>query len=104
MKHRVFTLLLAVFMIVATIPISVFAEDEAYDVWVSGVQVTAENCGDILGDGKVQYDAKRKILTLNNAEIKGKKVTIEGNTIHCGIASYGGITIESIDIPVNHMI
>lgn len=42
-----------------------------YKIRVSGVQVTSENAEDILGDGKVSYDAVNNILTLDNANISG---------------------------------
>ena len=48
--------------------IEVIAE-EAFPVWVGGVQVTASNAQDVLGDGTVCYDAATGTLTLNNAQI-----------------------------------
>ncbi|MBQ1408035.1 MAG: InlB B-repeat-containing protein [Eubacterium sp.] len=42
----------------------------AYYIYIQDIQVTAENCGDILGDGKVSFDRVTGKLTLNNAVIK----------------------------------
>lgn len=42
---------------------------QTYDVWVAGTQVSDDNAGDVLGDGKVSYDPTSKTLTLNNATI-----------------------------------
>jgi hypothetical protein len=41
-----------------------------YDLKVGGVQVTTQNCNDILGDGKVSYFQTNNFLTLNNATIE----------------------------------
>lgn len=43
---------------------------EPYNISVAGVEVTRDNCDDILGDGSVYYDAVNNILVLDNAEIK----------------------------------
>lgn len=41
-----------------------------YDLWVGGVRVNSDNAADVLGDGKVSYDADSKTLTLNGATIE----------------------------------
>ena len=38
-----------------------------YPVWVAGTQVSSMNCNDVLGDGKISYDAESKTLTLKDA-------------------------------------
>ncbi|MBR7082300.1 MAG: S-layer homology domain-containing protein [Oscillospiraceae bacterium] len=38
---------------------------EPYGLWVGGVPVTSENCGDVLGDGKVSYDPINYELTFD---------------------------------------
>ena len=48
---------------------------DTYDVWVGATQVTKENKGDVLGDGKVKFkpavsDDTPATLTLNNPTIK----------------------------------
>ena len=45
---------------------------------VEGVLVTTANASDVLGDGKVHYDAASKTLTLENAEIKTEVAGQEG--------------------------
>ena len=43
----------------------------AYPVEVAGVTVTTGNAADVLGDGKISYNASTNTLTLNNANIEG---------------------------------
>ena len=43
---------------------------DQYGIWIAGVAVTRENADDILGDGKVSYNAYSNILTFNNAVIE----------------------------------
>ena len=38
---------------------------EPYGLWVGGIPVTSENCGDVLGDGKVSYDPINYELTFD---------------------------------------
>ncbi len=42
---------------------------QTYDVWVAGTQVSDDNAGNVLGDGKVSYDPTSNTLKLNNARI-----------------------------------
>lgn len=42
---------------------------QTYDVWVAGTQVSDDNAGDVLGDGKVSYDPASQTLELNSATI-----------------------------------
>lgn len=50
---------------------AITGQGRAYDIWVGGVRVTDANASDVLGDGKVRYDAAANTLTLDNAEITG---------------------------------
>ena len=50
--------------------VSASAAEEAYPIWVAGVQVTASNAADVLGDGTVSYDHAAGELTLSGATIK----------------------------------
>ena len=55
--------------------IYIYAEKEKTSIYVQGKRVTLKNCNDVLKDGgKVKYDFKTKVLTLNNAKITGKIV------------------------------
>ncbi len=42
-----------------------------YDLWVAGVQVNSENCGNVLDDDKVSYDPTNNVLTLKNFDYEG---------------------------------
>lgn len=44
-------------------------EPTQYELYVAGTQVTGLNVNDVLGDGKVSYDAEENALTLNEATI-----------------------------------
>lgn len=50
---------------------AITGQGRAYDIWVGGVRVTDANASDVLGDGKVRYDAAANTLTLDNTEITG---------------------------------
>lgn len=69
-------------------------EVEAYPVWVGGVQVTAGNAQDVLGDGTVSYDAESNTLTLNGAEITGGYEQEEGSV--AAIYAAGDLNIALI--------
>lgn len=43
---------------------------DAYGIWIAGVSVTRANKDDILGDGKVSYNAYSNMLTFDNAVIE----------------------------------
>lgn len=44
-----------------------YIHNDAYGVAVAGVQITRENCDDVLGDGTVSYNPTLNTLTLDNA-------------------------------------
>ncbi len=81
---------------------------KTYDLFVNGTQVNEANAADILGDGKVVYDAEANELTLDGATLTGiqnritdLKVIVKGdNTIENNadnailIDSYANITFE----------
>lgn len=69
-------------------------EAEVYPVWVGGVQVTAGNAQDVLGDGTVSYDAESNTLTLNGAEITGGYEQEEGSV--AAIYAAGDLNIALI--------
>lgn len=64
--------------------IGVYAQTD-YGLTVAGTEVTSSNAGDILGDGKVSYDAASKTLHLKNADIQ---------SYGTGIAAKDKITID----------
>ena len=66
-------------------------EIEAYNVWVGGVPVTAQNASDVLGDGTVSYDAEKKTLTLNGADITDAESVPGGG--YAAILSYDDLNI-----------
>ena len=69
-----------------------------YDLWVGGVQVTEENAGDVLGDGKVSYDAENHTLTLNGATITESYKYAEDPDDYAAI--YTAAEIDSLTINV----
>jgi len=70
---------------------------EVYALWVNGLQITSENCTDILGNGTVSYDHSTKTLMLNNAEItKSIFVAINSHFHTAGIGSHSPLTIHLI--------
>jgi hypothetical protein len=50
---------------------SVGMQAEDYNIVVAGIQVTSDNAGNVLGDGKVSWDNSSNTLTLNEATIPG---------------------------------
>lgn len=81
---------------------TIMFSEAVYDVWVSGVQVTPDNAGDVLGDGTVSFSpsveegtlpdtGKKQVgtLTLNGAKLKGT----EGENHGAGIYAQGALVI-----------
>lgn len=66
---------LSLLMFISAVPVSANTEghdEAAFDdvVWVGGIQVTADNMDDVLGDGgSVKYDPETDTLTLTDATI-----------------------------------
>lgn len=50
-----------------------------YPLWIGGTQVTSVSASDVLGDGKVSYDAESSTLTLNGATIEAGYAFATGN-------------------------
>lgn len=67
-------LLLLALVLIGTI--SMMAQT-TYELTVAGTTVTSANCNDILGNGKVTYDAANKTLTLNSLVYASTKLAIE---------------------------
>ncbi len=94
MKKRVLSVILSA-CILLCISQTVFAAVTTYRVWVQGVQVTSENCNDILGDGTVNYNPNTKTLTLSNASVDGAVISdISGKVFSAGVYSYDDISIS----------
>ena len=70
-----------------------FSEPISYGLKVGDKRVTSANPDDILGDGKVSFDADNNILTLNNATIDLTTVEYEGSGIR-----YTGSTDLTIEL------
>ncbi|MBE6649091.1 MAG: hypothetical protein E7614_06180 [Ruminococcaceae bacterium] len=69
---KVVSFLLLMIMGVGIMSFPAKAENENdIKLFVDGMQVTADNCEDILGDGTVSYDFEENVLTLKNADLKG---------------------------------
>ena len=73
MKHfkRVLSLALTLVLVLGCLSglhLPAYAET-AYDLWISGQQVTSENKDDVMGDGTVSFDPDTFTLYLNNASL-----------------------------------
>ncbi len=93
---RFLSVIMSVIMLIGIMQINVFAasSDVAYDLYVAGVQVTEQNCNDILGDGgSVKFNSYTDILTLANANITE---AVYKSGYYSGIHADGTITIELI--------
>lgn len=96
-------LLLLALVLIGTI--SMMAQT-TYELTVAGTTVTSANCNDILGNGKVTYDAANKTLTLNSlvyaptkpaieSYIPDLKINVESNNIlKAPIRLHANTTIE----------
>lgn len=96
MKIKKFISMMMAVLMIAAVPVSSFAMsmDDEYGVYINGIQITADNCDDVLGDGgSVKYSNKYETVTLTNANI-----TSASNN---GMDSWYGLYISS---PVDHRI
>ena len=50
-----------------------------YNLWIGNVQVTTQNCNDILGDTKVYYSQSQNTLTLDGATVSGPYQVIKSD-------------------------
>ena len=69
LPKKVMALCVAAALIVAMVPVAVFAAETTYDIWVGGVQVTSANKDNIVvpgAAGSATYDPETSTLTLNN--------------------------------------
>ncbi|MGI5897492.1 MAG: InlB B-repeat-containing protein [Oscillospiraceae bacterium] len=90
-KKKWLAILVTVAMVCTMLPMTAFAANETYQVWVGGVQVTSDNAADVLGDsGSVIYNPSTSTLTLNNANITGG---YEENYYFYGIRADGALNI-----------
>ena len=66
----------------------------SYGVWVGGKQVTSANANNVLGDGRVSYNAKTNTLTLKNAKItNGDTWYNNGRSFRAAIDAEGSNTL-----------
>lgn len=101
MRKRFLSIVLALAMCLALMPMSVFAQDQTYLLWIGDVQVTSTNKDDVFGDGTVRFDSDNHILYLNGYEHNGsvhKDVHSNyGLEYHSGITwldTANGLTIQ----------
>lgn len=69
-QNRLLFLTLCMCLVMAFMPVKVFAAD--FGITVNKVAVTNANADDVLGNGTVSYDAVKNTLTLKNAAIKAE--------------------------------
>lgn len=107
MKKRLLSGLLLLAMLLTLLPTMALADDVVdYYIDVNGIDVTSENCTDVLKDGIVSYDPKTKTLTLKNADLSsiwahGVDLTLKlvgTNTVSMNGESEGLIIAQGLTI------
>lgn len=103
MRKKLPVLLLSLVLCVSLLPIGAMAYGE-YLVYVNNTQVTNANASDVLGDGRVSYDAGSNTIKLNNAVVNiisfvgdYQAVAVEftgTNTVDGCIVSWGDLTFR----------
>ncbi|MDO4477696.1 MAG: cell wall-binding repeat-containing protein [Lachnospiraceae bacterium] len=89
-------LLLTVCLLTALLPVSIFAEEIAYDLWVNNEQITSNHLTVACGEGTATYDPIINTLVLKNATISNG-CDVDG--LGCGILSrIDGLTIDVYDL------
>ncbi len=104
MRKKLLALLLSLVLCVSLLPVGAMAADSEYGVFVGNTQVTSANAADVLGNGKVSYDAGGNTLRLNSAavdsiifnEVSGyANVEFTGtNSVDGSIVSRGRLTLR----------
>jgi hypothetical protein len=75
-----------------------------YQLWVGGIQVTGDNCSNILGDGSASYDPATRTLSFSSAEpaitgeYGGNLITYMGED-SLTIEAPNGLHLDSSSIP-----
>ena len=90
MKKRSLSILFGLIMVIALIPVTVFA-DTGYDLYVNGEQFTSEKPSIKCGDGTATYDPDTATLTLNDAAI-----TKGGTNNNYGIIMTGNTNLNIV--------
>lgn len=103
MRKKLLVLLLSLVLCVSLLPVGAMAAIE-YGVFVGNTQVTSANAADVLGNGKVSYDAGSNTLKLDgavvgsiifNAVSEDASVEFTGdNTVGGVIVSMGRLTLK----------
>lgn len=104
MRKKLLALLLALALCASLLPAGAMAADVEYGVFVGETQVTSGNAADVLGNGKVSYDAGSNTLKLDgavvgsiifNAVSEDASVEFTGdNTVGGVIVSMGRLTLR----------
>lgn len=84
-------------MLVSAVMLGKADAAEDYGFYVSGVKVTSDNAGDVLGDGTVKYDQAARTLKLKDASITMKEVEGASGVLF-GICDSGSFNGEDITI------
>ena len=101
MKRKILTVIVVFAMLIGSIVLTALPSSAVvhnYGIFVGGVEITAENASDVLGDGTVSYDAATNTLTLNGANIT-EYLTQEYNGEDCFYGIYStvdGLTINLV--------
>ena len=67
MTKRILTLLLALALVCALLPVTLASATTYYNLWVGGNRVTSENITDILGNGLFSYNSAENKLTVKGS-------------------------------------
>lgn len=104
MRKKLPVLLLSLVLCVSLLPAGAMAADVEYGVFVGETQVTSGNAADVLGNGKVSYDAGSNTLKLDSAVVgsiifnavsEDASVEFTGdNTVGGVIVSMGRLTLK----------
>ena len=97
-KRKLLSIVLSLAMALSLLPATALAaQEESYQVWVGGTQVTSSNMNDVLDDGKVVYtpatDEAAAKLTLTDATITGADEAAYSEMLSAGIISYSPLEL-----------
>jgi hypothetical protein len=101
MKKKIISIVISCLMLLSLFPLTAFAADTTYGIWLGSTQVTSDNMTDILGDGKASYDPGTTTLTLNGVTIdatSGYTTMPSGSKVACQIDDSFGDTVVTINV------
>lgn len=97
MRKKLLALLLALALCASLLPAGAMAADVEYGVFVGETQVTSGNAADVLGNGKVSYDAGSNTLKLDGAVVGSiifNAVSEDASVEFTGDNTVGGVIVS----------